>query len=78
MNTTNDQKETSNWMKLIRTTIIGGFLVVMPAYLAILLADVSRIHRPGRGMVPCSLAHLQHWIRYLAAVDAQSTVVFGT
>ena len=37
MNTTNDQKETSNWMKLIRTTIIGGFLVVMPAYLAILL-----------------------------------------
>ena len=37
MNMTNDQKETSNWMKLIRTTIIGGFLVVMPAYLAILL-----------------------------------------
>ena len=37
MNMTNDQKVTSSWMKLIRTTIIGGFLVVMPAYLAILL-----------------------------------------
>jgi len=39
MNKTSDQKIASSWMKLIRTTIIGGFLVVMPAYLAILFLD---------------------------------------
>ena len=36
MNTAKDQKKVSNLMKLVRTTIIGGLLVVMPAYLALL------------------------------------------
>jgi len=34
-----DQNRASNWMKLIRTTILGGFLVVMPAYLALIFLD---------------------------------------
>ncbi|MDJ0511326.1 MAG: hypothetical protein QNJ64_19040 [Crocosphaera sp.] len=32
----NEEKSPSNLVKLIRTTFIGGFLVILPAYLAIL------------------------------------------
>ena len=32
----NEEQSPSNLVKLIRTTFIGGFLVVLPAYLAIL------------------------------------------
>jgi uncharacterized membrane protein len=39
MNTIEDQKKASNLVKLVRATIIGGFLVVMPAYLALILLD---------------------------------------
>ncbi len=37
----NEEKSPSNLVKLIRTTFIGGFLVVLPAYLAILAFNKS-------------------------------------
>jgi uncharacterized membrane protein len=39
MNTTKDQKKVSNLVKLVRATIVGGLLVVLPAYLALILLD---------------------------------------
>ena len=39
MNTKNNQKKASNFVNLIRTTFMGGFLVVMPSYLALLVLD---------------------------------------
>jgi len=66
MNTTKGQKKVSNLMKLIRATIIGGLLVVMPAYLALLfLVEVIT------GLVPL-LGGLIKPITAVLGVDADA------